>query len=317
VNLSHGLPWLATAGNQIVRADSREPVRLRGVNRSGLEYSEPGESGFLQAAGISQAEIREIVEAWHSSVIRLPFNQDWALHGRGKWSAEDYQRALDQVIEWAAQCGAYTILDLQWLDADTPCGTIEGKVNRVPPLPDSGTIDLWSALAERYKDEPAVLLDLFNEPHRPLTDHAGAPKPCGRKEWVEWARKLEKAIRAIHPRSLLLVSGFDWASDLRGIEIDAENIVYSAHVYPDRAARQWERRFGFVARRKPLFIAEWGGEAGNIEWGARLLAYLGPRACGWTAWSWADYPHLTANAPEGDYAPTAFGQFVRAELEAV
>src|SRR5262249_42951609 len=98
--------------------------------------------------------------------------------------------------------------------------------------------------------------------------------------------------------------------------IEAENIVYSAHVYPNRPSRAWERRFGFVARRKPLFIAEWGGEGGDLEWAAKLLEDLKPRACGWTAWSWAGYPRLTANASQGDYAATAFGQFVRSELEA-
>jgi hypothetical protein len=42
------------------------------VNRSGLEYTATG--------GISEEEIREIVAGWGSNVLRLPFNQDWALH---------------------------------------------------------------------------------------------------------------------------------------------------------------------------------------------------------------------------------------------
>ena len=55
--LSHGLPQLITRGNQILRADDMSFVLLRGVNRSGLEYARPRAGGFLDAAGLSQAEM--------------------------------------------------------------------------------------------------------------------------------------------------------------------------------------------------------------------------------------------------------------------
>ena len=41
---------------------------------------------------------------------------------------------------------------------------------RVAPTPDANSSVLWRTLAERYRDEPAVLFDLFNEPHDPLDD---------------------------------------------------------------------------------------------------------------------------------------------------
>ena len=100
--LSYGLPALVTAGNRILRADQMSLVLLRGVNRSGLEYSEPNADGFLAAARITPDEIREIVADWHANIIRLPFNQDWCLNGRGTFSAKAYLASLDQVIAWAA-----------------------------------------------------------------------------------------------------------------------------------------------------------------------------------------------------------------------
>lgn len=36
--------------------------------------------------------------------------------------------------------------------------------NRVPPTPNRDSILLWTTLAQRYGDEPAVLFDLLNEP---------------------------------------------------------------------------------------------------------------------------------------------------------
>src|SRR4051794_1410651 len=109
--LSRDLPWLATSGPHILPADTMLPVLLRGVNRSGLEYSEPNDGGFLAAAGITEDEIGRIVSDWGANIIRVPFNQDWALRGRNGRPAEEYRAALDQVISWASALGAYTVLD--------------------------------------------------------------------------------------------------------------------------------------------------------------------------------------------------------------
>src|SRR5262245_11518407 len=113
--LSHDLPWLETSGTRILRSDTMQPALLRGVNRSGLEYTEPIDGGFLAAAGFTEDEVRRIVSDWGANIIRVPFNQDWALRGRKDCSPEEYRASLDQVISWASALGAYTILDLQWL----------------------------------------------------------------------------------------------------------------------------------------------------------------------------------------------------------
>src|SRR6516162_5189624 len=126
-DLSHGLPELLTSDNQILRADTMQPVLLRGVNRSGLEYTTSSGEGFLAAAQFTTDEVREMVVNWRCNIIRLPFNQDWALHGNSSHSAEDYLASIDQVISWAASLGAYTILDLHWLDAKTVYGHIQQK----------------------------------------------------------------------------------------------------------------------------------------------------------------------------------------------
>ena len=75
-----------------------------------------GARGFLEAVGISEDEIATIAREWGANVIRIPFNQDFALNGSRGRSAEEYLGALDMVIAWAARHGCYTLLDLQWLD---------------------------------------------------------------------------------------------------------------------------------------------------------------------------------------------------------
>jgi endoglucanase len=326
--LSHGLPWLYAAGNQIRRSDTDSPAVLRGVNRSGLEYSAPQADGdFLVAAALTRRDIEEIATGWGCNIVRLPFNQEWILRGCGGYSAESYRSALDQAIEWIASRGAYALLDLQWVGAEYG-HLADGSPNYVAPLPNPETLDAWSILAQRYCEEPAVGFDLFNEPHDRLADDPNLVwriSPDGRmyesgeyrvgpEHWVPWAGKLIDAVHTIHPRALTWVSGVTWGFDLRGVRIDGPNVIYSAHVYPDRPEWAWLDRFGFAGAEAPLFIGEWGGGDEDVEWGARLLSFMEGRCCGWTAWSWADRPHLVRNAQAGDYTATAFGEVVRSAI---
>jgi hypothetical protein len=332
--LSHDLPALVTSGNRILRSDTMQPVLLRGVNRSGLEYSEPSVSGFLAAAGVTENEIREIVLNWRASVIRLPFNQEWALRGRGRFSAEDYLASLDQVISWAAELGAYTILDLQWLDPETVYGlTLDRNSqlmpNHIAPTPDADSILLWTTLAARYRDEPAVLFDLFNEPHDPLDGdflpihvaglegeiEKSGENFVGAELWTAWAGRLINEVRRIRTGGLILVEGIDWGFDLRGIHLDVPNIVYSTHIYSNRRVGHWHKAIGRAAE-VPLFIGEWGGEEKDLAFGRTLADRMRRDGLGWTAWSWVDYPRLVERPGAPDYRPTAFGDLVRSELRA-
>lgn len=330
--LSHGLPALITAGNRIVRADRMSPVLLRGINRSGLEYSEPNAAGFLSAAGIMQDEIREIVTGWAANVLRLPFNQDWCLNGRGAHSAEAYLATLDQVIAWTAELGAYTILDLQWLDVETIFGTtvdpIQGRAaNHVPPTPNEHTITLWRVLAERYRDEPAVIFDLLNEPHdamqddpHPLNliDSEGNISPSNEmhfaaRDWSAWANVLTAAIREIRPEGIIMICGVDWAFDLSTVAVDAPNIVYSTHIYSNRNRKNWPKALG-RHREVPIFVGEWGGTEQDLEFGSNLASRMEQLGLGWAAWSWSDFPRLVDAAGTPPFRATAFGSLVRNEL---
>lgn len=312
--LSHGLAPLAAMGNRIVDTLTGQPRLLRGLNRSGLEYTDPDEEGFVSNAGITHQEIRWIAREWKANIVRLPFNQDFALRGRGPHGAEVYLRDLDRVISWAARYGCYTLLDLQWLDADNPFGPSR---QFVPPLPNPRTPELWRILAARYRDEPAVLFDILNEPHdrEPLdpyrmwkpdgTQYSHLHRRVSMEEWQPWARLLIDTIRGEHPQALIFVSGTNWAYDLRGFPMDRPNLVYSTHVYRNKG-EHWEEAFGALSRTHPVFAGEWGGGEFDLDWGRRLASYFDQIGIGWTAWSWSDWPHMMTR-----FEPTRFGDLVR------
>jgi len=300
------LERLAVAGSRIVEPSGRT-VLLRGVNRSGLEYSQ---------TPIPQGEIGVITQDWGANVIRLPFNQDWVLN------AEGYLSLLDDVIARAAEGGAYTLLDLQWLDAERPFGPDR---QFVAPLPNPDSVRLWTTLARRYRDNPAVLFDLFNEPHDRMWDdpyplyrpdgsfYPGEHRRVSMTEWAPWAETLIDAIRAEAPETLLFVSGTEWAYDLRGFPLNRENLVYSTHVYRNKG-EDWFGAFGFLAGHVPVFAGEFGGAECDVEWGRQLLDYFDELGIGWTAWSFADRPCLVSRE---DLCPTEFGALVKARLAGV
>jgi aryl-phospho-beta-D-glucosidase BglC (GH1 family) len=312
---------LATSGQRIIDIATGEPVILRGVNRSGLEHASPDEQGFLSGAAISRSEIQHIVQDWGCNIIRLPFNQDFVLRGRDGRSGEEYQSALDQVIYWASMFGAYTLLDLQWLDADRIYGGIR---NFVAPLPNTQSIELWTLLSRRYKDEPAVLFDIFTEPHDRLNDDPfalnrvdGTTYPADQRsvtmaQWQPWAQTLTSAIRAENADSLVFIAGINWAYDLRGMPMNLTNIVYSSHVYFHKGM-EWPEAFGDLSQTVPVFVGEFGGgdRPADLDFGRRLVEYMRQLGIGWTAWSWYNNPLLVSR-----YSATEFGAIVRQQLAA-
>lgn len=249
------LPWLATSGNQIID-QAGKPVRLRGINLSGLEMK--------NSVSPATPERLDRLKAMGSNVVRLPINQRRVLNEPG------YLELLDAAVSNASQRGIYILLDLHWLDGHQTA------------LPDEASARMWRRLAARYANQPGVLYDLHNEPGW-----------VGWQTNARWSEFLIRAIRSVNPRSLVMVEGTAKGQRLAGAltrPIDAPNIVYEAHVYgplqhgPGVGPTQWERLFGRLSERFPLFVGEFGGETREVGVIRDLLAYADRKGLGWSAW---------------------------------
>ena len=151
---------IRVAGSQLVDG-SGQPVRLLGVDRSGSEYACIQGWGFFDGPS-DQASVAAIA-SWHANAVRIALNEDCWLGINGVSSAfggANYQTAIENYVNLLNQNGIYAILELHWsAPGVTPATGQE-------PMPDADhSSDFWSSVASAFKNNPAVLFDLFNEPY--------------------------------------------------------------------------------------------------------------------------------------------------------
>jgi endoglucanase len=135
-------PELRVAGNRLQTPEG-QAVWLQGLCVDSLEWSATGER-IRQSVAVA-------LEQWHANVIRLPVREDFWF-GRGPHQGKDgglgYRKVVDAVVRAAAARGAYLVLDLHRFGAPT-----------------EEHLTFWKDAATRYRNHPAVLFELFNEPH--------------------------------------------------------------------------------------------------------------------------------------------------------
>ena len=122
----------------------------------------PRSNGRATARGTFSTRCKTAINDWHVNVIRLPLAQDrW--FGKGpeqKDEGKAYRGLVSQVVEFCAGRDCYVILDLHWSDAGE-----WGKQIGQHVMPDQNSVEFWKSCATSYKNHPAVIFDLYNEPH--------------------------------------------------------------------------------------------------------------------------------------------------------
>jgi hypothetical protein len=163
------------AGNQLVNS-AGSVVTLHGVDRSGTEYMCVQNNGIFD--GPSDATSVAAMASWGINAVRIPLNEDcWrGIDGvAAAYSGAAYQSAVEAYVSLLHQYGMYAILDLQW----TAPGAVEATYQE--NLPDySNSVPFWASVAGAFKNDPATIFDLFNEPNNIgiVGCVAGAPAGC-------------------------------------------------------------------------------------------------------------------------------------------
>jgi hypothetical protein len=281
-------------GNQIKNAKG-ETIWLQGVAIPSMEWTNGGEN-ILKS-------VKEALTNWNANTIRLCVKENfWA--GKGPYQSDGgaYQRqVVEDAINLAGAHGAYTIIDLHRFRA-----------------PEKVHAEFWQDMATRYKNHPAVIFEIFNEPHDISWEvwRNGGFVSTGKKKADVVAENKEKlkgfesigmqalvdTIRNTGAKNLIIAGGLDWAYDLsgitRGFALDdpgGNGIGYVSHVYPWK--RDWQGKFLDAAAKYPVVITECGAPKERMSfipesahedpstWVPDFLGLVQKHKLHWTAWS--------------------------------
>ena len=317
---------LHVVGNKVLNKDGKD-VWLQGANVVSLEFLVNGDHVLRS--------ILVAVDEWKANAIRLPVKDDYWFGKEANDGGKKYREMLDAAITLAANHGAYTILDLHRFRA-----------------PQQRHADFWKDAATRYKNHPAVLFDLFNEPHGTswevwknggFVEDKDAPadednfltpeeKALNAKGFHSIGMQaLINVVRETGAKNIVLVGGLDWAYDLSGIakgfDVDdkgGNGIIYSTHIYPWKS--DWQNKVLVVADKYPILLGEVGASNKKMEfipaenqedaatWVPRVLGFIQKYKLHWTAWSM--HPGTSPVLITGwDYAPTPeWGAFAKRAL---
>lgn len=323
---------LRIIGTEVVNDHGRK-VLLRGVNCAALEWSSDGEGHIWDTVQVA-------VRDWHANLVRLPLSQDrW--FGKAPEQTDGgaaYRRLVKSIVGFCADNGAYVMLDLHWNNAGTWGQNIGQHF-----MPDMLSVEFWKDCAETFKNHPAVIFDLYNEPHSVTWDlwrdggWVDEQRAVGARQGpfiparyrAPGMQQLLDTVRDIGAMNVVAVGGLDWSYDLSGFlrgyqlkDPKGRGVIYKCHAYPFKGdtVDQFLVKLDAALPHLPVIISEFGATSPPEEadkpnpWVVRMLEEMEKRAVHWAAWDLhpAAGPVLIS---DWNYTPTpSFGVLVKEAL---
>ena len=252
------------------------------------------------------------------NVIRLPFsymNVDPEFNNIPKIPGQKYNfTLLDNFIEGAAKKGIYTMLDLHGAygsqNGKDHSGEIVSNVNDIDFYSNEEkqqkTIDLWKAVASRYKDNPAVCgYDILNEPG----ENAGTTTT---RHWV-FFDKVYDAIREVDENHVIIIESCWGGENLPKPSVYGwTNIMYSFHHYTGQTSStgvaahlaSMQSRINNVKSMNfnvPIHMGEFSCYGNEESW-TGTLKMLTDAGWSWNTWTYKlNRTNNTSNAGWGIY----------------
>lgn len=341
--------FVTTRGKDLVSADGK-PLRLKGINLGNWLLPEGYMFKFKTANSprlihtvinqlVGEDEGRRFWKAYHDNYItredikfikqsgfnsvRVPFSYRLFVTDAGpaKLEGEGY-RLLDDVVDWCKKEGLYVILDMHGAPGGQTGDNIDDSWG-YPFLFESAesqdlTVNIWRKIAERYRNEPAVIgYDLLNEPIAHYFD-AAALNP----KLEPLYRKIVAGIREVDRNHVIFLGGAQWNTNFKvfGPPFD-KKLVYTFHKYwmeVNKTAIQ-----EYLDFRDKHNVPIWMGESGENtdEWISSFRTLLEQHNIGWCFWPYkklnATSCVVSINSPAEWEAIIAFADGPRTTFEEV
>ncbi len=246
-----------------------EAVVLRGMSSHGLQWY----SRFLTREAIASTAERG------ANLLRVAMY----IEEGGYIDNPSVKNDLIKAVDTAIGLDMYVIIDWHILSDGDPMKRLgEAKA-------------FFAEMAARYKDSPAVLYEICNEPNGNIT-WEGNVRP--------YAEEVIAAIRAEAPEAVIIVGSPTWSQDLHEAAkspLAEKNIMYSCHFYAGTHTEWLRRRVADVMDKGlAVFVTEWGvsdasGGGGVFADEARLwLDFMDKNGISWANWSLCDKAETSA-----------------------
>jgi len=293
----------------------------------------------MEIRGWSAAQIQELFDTYQDNwiteddfdffkncgvnSIRIPiWYRNFMSDDKGAWINDNGSKSvtanpgfkrLDWAILEAKKRGMYVIPDMHGVPGgqsmDHSCGTLAKNEVYTNAAYEQITVDLWKAIAKRYKDEAAVAAyDLLNEPQN-NNDYTGsnAWKAGSNRAVYETVRlydRLYREIRIIDPDTIIIMEGI-WSMNLPNPlyayngapDINVrysgkktswnKNVMYSMHLYDKELPGLNSRVDELLKAREDWKVAVHIGEFnnGDINQAAAYVMYNANKI-NWNMWTY-------------------------------
>jgi endoglucanase len=320
-------PWIGVHGNRLVTREER-PVRLLGVNRSGTEYACQQGTGFFQ--GPSDVASIEAIKSWDANAVRVPLNESCWLGTGGvpaEYSGGAYRREIEGYVGRLEEAGMYVVLELQFAAAG------EGPAEGIIPMPDAAHAPaFWHSVARTFLRDRSVVFDLYTEPHNvswhcweygcQVEDEAGVTYQA------TGMRRLVKVVRSTGARQPLMLSGINYAHNLREWESylppDPRHAeVASIHTYDFAPCLTLCRQgLAVIAERHPVVAGELGESDCGHTYIDSFMSWADRHSVSYLGWAWDAHHGWTCTGGPSlirdyDGTPTKYGIGLRDHLRAL
>jgi len=261
-----GVLAVKVQGNRLVDG-SGNIVQLRGVNFSGFEFVAIGGWSPTDPSGGQAGQPNgprwSAVKAWHANTVRFALNEaSWLGQNcvdtdgvtRDPDPGNNYRSHIQTQVQEAVAAKLYVILELHWAAPGNTCPMVQTQMANT-----DHSIDFWTSIATTFKDNPAVIFSLYNEPFMfglsagadawKVMMQGGAlsyyPATSGTHNYqnintswnVAGLQTLLNTVRATGATNVVLIGGVDFGNNMSGWlanrPVDSLNQVAAGwHPYP-------------------------------------------------------------------------------------
>lgn len=260
-----------------------QQIQLRGMSSHGIQWY-GWQGSKTEKPCLTTTSLDNLVTNWGASIIRISM---YIQEDGYETDPAAFTQQVNQLIDEATKRGIYAIVDWHMLEPGDPNFNLERAKT------------FFTAIATAHKNNNNLLYEIANEPSGVTW---GTIK--------SYADKLIPVIRAIDPKTVILVGTPAWSSlgvsdgrtsqDIINAPLTFSNIMYTFHFYAASHKTEYYNELDKASNVLPIFVTEFGtqtytGDGGNdFVMSDKYLQLLATKKISWTNWNYSDDPRSGA-----------------------